>query len=98
VQLDLLSYRRTDPITSREAGEHATQFRAGDHKMILGALGRAAPQPLSAEQISDFLHWRDHVRVNRRLGELERAGQIQRTQERHTNRSGRSAFKYRVKA
>ena len=95
MQLDLLSYRRTDPITSKEAGEHASQFRAGDHQAILGALGRANPTPLSAEQISDFLRWHDHVRVNRRLGELERAGKIQRTQERHINRSGRSAFKYR---
>lgn len=95
MQLDLLNYRRSDPVTSREAGEQATQFRAGDHRAILGALGRATPNPLSAEQISDFLRWHDHVRVNRRLGELERAGQIQRTQERHINRSGRSAFKYR---
>ena len=96
MQLDLLNYRRSDPSTSKEAGDNASRFRTGDCGSILGALGRVAPQPYSAEQISQALHWASHVRVNRRLGELERAGLIERTSQRHTNQSGRRAFKYRL--
>lgn len=95
-QLDLLNYRRNDPATSREAGERATEFIDGDHADILKALRQLAV-PLAAEQISDHLKWSDHVRVNRRLKELERADRIERTEQRHTNRSGRSAFKYQLK-
>ena len=93
---DLFSfnYRRTDPETSKEAGRAAERFRSGDHKAILDALDRAQC-PLAAEQISEFIGWNDSVRVCRRLKEIECAGLIQRTSERHINKSGRGAFKYR---
>ena len=95
MQLDLLNYRRSDPSTSKEAGDNTSRFRAGDCGSILGALGSALA-PLAAEQISEVLHWASHVRANRRLKELERAGLIERTSQRHTNQSGRRAFKYRL--
>ncbi len=100
MQLDLLSffaerpnYRRTDPVTSREAGNAARKFIKGDHAEILRALRR---RPMACEEISDFLGWNDHVRANRRMSEMERDGTIARTVERHTNRSGRQAFRYRL--
>src|SRR5690242_896516 len=94
MQPDLLSWRPSDPATSKEAGRAAERFRSGDHKAILDALDRAQC-PLAAEQISEFIGWNDSVRVCRRLKEIECAGLIQRTSERHINKSGRGAFKYR---
>lgn len=90
------NYRRTDPSTSKEAGEHAERWRSGDHAAILMILQKSM-RPLAAEQIADELKWDSHVRANRRLPELERAGLIQKTEELHTNRSGRRAFKYRAR-
>lgn len=87
------NYRRSDPVTSKEAGERATKFRSGDHEEILRALRR---RPMAAEEIAAFVGWQDHVKANRRLSELERAGLIVRTDEQHTNRSGRQAFRYRI--
>ena len=50
---------------------------------------------LSHEQIGDQIGL-DHVKVNRRLSDLERDCQIEKTESRHMNRSGREAVQYRV--
>ena len=92
--MDLFTYRKSDPITSREAGEAATRFRSGDHAQILSALSDGFPR--AAEEVSIRLGWDDHVRVNRRFGELERAGLVERTEFKHINRSGRAAFRYKI--
>lgn len=111
--IDLMTrpnFCRCDPETSREAGERALSFSATDEADIYACL-RLSGVPLAAEEISDRLGWQDHgghVRVNRRLarmcdcvtdeyGALIRAALIERTEVKHVNRSGRAAFKYRVR-
>lgn len=99
--------RTSDPITSHHAAAQAVGLAASDCADIYGAL-RLSRKPMAAEEISDMLGWGNHVRVNRRLKELAepltdeygaliRRALIERTEERHTNRSGRQAFKYRVR-
>lgn len=103
MSLDLFSYqpqaanyRRTDPITSKEAGRSADKFRSEHHAAILRALSEAGV-PLAAEQIADRTPL-DYVAVGKRTIELLRGGKIERTAERHINRSGRGAFRYQLRA
>lgn len=99
--------RRTDPDTSHEAGAAANDFKGDDQEQIFQAL-QVSGKPMAAEEISDALGWGDHVRVNRRLPELAapvygdfgvtiRGALIERTEEKHVNRSGRKAYRYRVR-
>ena len=109
--IDLMTrpnFRKSDPETSRAAAERA--LIAGDEADIYACL-RLSGVPLAAEEISDRLGWQDHgghVRVNRRLsrmcdcvtdeyGALLRTALIERTEEKHVNRSGRAAFKYKIR-
>lgn len=101
MSLDLFSYqpqaanfRRTDPITSKEAGRSADKFRSEHHAAILQALTEAGV-PLAAEQIADRTSL-DTVQTCKRFAELVRAEKIERTPEQHRNRSGRIAFRYRL--
>ena len=87
--------RRDDPLTSKEAGRAAASLAQADQRSIVRALTDAG-LAMAAEEISDALNWHDHVRVNRRLSELVDQSLIVRTEERHQNRSGRYAFRYRV--
>lgn len=87
--------RATDPATSKEAGSLARRLAQADQRSIVRALTEAG-RAMAAEEISDHLGWGDHVRVNRRLSELTDQSAIERTDERHQNRSGRHAFRYRV--
>ncbi|HZP68357.1 MAG TPA: hypothetical protein VFB29_00305 [Pseudolabrys sp.] len=96
-RLDPQAWRASDPATSKAAGKAAARFRAGDHSDILRSL-RCAGRAMAAEEISDALAWGNHVRVNRRLAELESAGLVIRTSEQHTNKSGRKAFRYAATA
>ena len=88
--------RRSDPVTSHEAARKAIRLAETDEADIVRTLRRERI-PLAAEQISDILGWDDHVRVNRRLSAIVEQGLIVLTDERHMNRSGRSAFKYRAR-
>lgn len=90
------NYRRSDPLTSRDAGISAAQFVSDHHQKILNAL-RQADRPLAAEEIAERTSI-DYVQVGKRTHELLDAGKIERTQLIHINRSGRKAFKYRLRA
>ena len=101
------NYRASDPITSRDAGRAAHKWSAEHHQIILAVLRRAG-QPLAPEQIADGIGFGfqrglyafvlDTVQVCKRAAELIESGDVERTAERHTNRSGRSAFKLRIKS
>lgn len=89
------NFRTTDPITSRDAGREARKFATGDQAEILRALRR---RPMAGEEVSDFLGWNDSVRVCRRFAEMIRADMIERTADKYKNRSGREAFRHRIKS
>lgn len=92
-----MMYRRTDPDTSRAAAEDAVESITARHRaMIMATLRRAGIGALAAEQIADLAGFESHVAVNRRLPELVRAGVIERTSEKHINRSGSSAYRYKI--
>ena len=94
---DLFSYtsaRTSDPETSHAAAATVGRFAGEHHQRILAAL-REAGRPMAAEEIADVKGFKSHVPVNRRLGELASIGMVASTDERHLNRSGRRAVKYR---
>ena len=100
------NWRDSDPKTSKAAGISAQRFTADHHQIILSVLRRAG-QPLAAEQISDAIGFGfqrgtyslviDTIQVCKRLAELLEGGAIERTAEQHKNRSGRCAFRVRIK-
>lgn len=100
------NYRVSDPITSRDAGRSAHDFSVAHHQAILAVLRRAG-RPMAPEEISDalnFLYARgfvsvalDTVQTCKRVAELIDGGEVFRTAEQHTNRSGRKAFRIRIK-
>src|SRR5690242_1561205 len=100
------NYRARDPITSRDAGRSAHKFSAEHHQAILTVLRRTG-RPMAPEEISDalnFLYARgfvsialDTVQTCKRVAELKDGGEVIRTAEQHTNRSGRKAFRIRLK-
>lgn len=88
-------FRETDPATSRESAARVKEFQTEHHAAILHALS-VFVEPLAAEQISDVLGDLDKVQVGKRMSELERAGLVVLTSERHVNRSGRGGLRYRL--
>lgn len=86
--------RTADPSTSHEAAARAEKFLGAHHKSILAEMGRVGV-PLAAEQIGDAIGI-THVQVNRRLSELRDLNKVERTEEKHKNRSGSKAYKYRL--
>jgi response regulator of citrate/malate metabolism len=89
------TWRNGDPETSLEAGVAAESFVSEHHAAIILTL-KSTGRAMAAEEIADFIGWSSHVTANRRLAELADSGIIVRTEERHKNRSGRSAFRYRL--
>ena len=78
--------RRADPATSHQAAHSARELQARHHRIILDALrqhGAAGKDRIAA------LTCLSGVQVCRRLGELERAGQIKPTGRTVTSTSGR---------
>lgn len=100
------NYRPSDPKTSRDAGRSTQKFTADHHLAILAVLRRAG-RPMACEEIAqamafDYARGKvavqlDAVAIGKRSKEMIEAGLIERTAERHTNRSGRSAFRLRIK-
>lgn len=83
--------RRDDPATSQEAAQRVGELRGRHFTAILGALVHGVA--LAVEEIEDrteLTAWQ----IGRRMKELEEAGLVRRTGERHVNRSGRSAFRW----
>jgi hypothetical protein len=100
------NYRPSDPITSRDAGRSAHDFSAAHHQAILNIL-RRAERAMAPEEIADALDWAyargkssvvlDKVQICKRCAELLEGDAIERTTEQHLNRSGRKAFRIRLK-
>jgi DNA-binding HxlR family transcriptional regulator len=87
--------RTNDPATSVEAAESAEFLVGKHHGLIMDALtdfGMMAP-----EQIADRVGKMDKVEVCRRVNELEKAGLITDTGQKHVNRSGRKARVFRAR-
>ncbi len=82
--------RTTDPDTSHAAAKSMENQIGPQHQAVLSVLEQGFP--LAAEEIEDFLGYSTW----RRMGELERKGLIERTEEKHKNRSGRMAYKYKI--
>lgn len=85
--------RRSDPGTSHEAARRSRGLAARQHALILACMSDGVWR--AAEQIGDAIGL-DHVSVNRRLPELVAQAKLEPTEERHRNRSGRLAVRYRV--
>lgn len=83
-------HRTTDGDTSIDAAHAAESLRCIHFKKISNTLA-TLPFGGTAEQIADLLPL-DSVQVNRRLGEMEKSGAIERTDERRTKRTGRKAI------
>ena len=101
-QLDLFDCapkaRRTDPVTSHEAAEHAEQtgIIAGQQKIVLD-LVRRHPGNTSAELAwSDDAQGLDRYAIARRLPELVRLGKVRRGEARVCSESGRRAVTWEV--
>lgn len=90
------SARTSDADTSHDAANSMIGV-AEQHQELIHTILSGSPIPLAAEQISDRCDL-DYVAINRRLPELLRAEKIVKTELKHTNRSGRSAYKYLVHA
>lgn len=87
------AHRKSDPSTSRDAALSMADGAAGRHHRLIIKAMEEVSRPMAAEQISDMLG----IDVWRRFCELERAELIERTEEKHKNRSGRYAFRYVLK-
>jgi predicted ArsR family transcriptional regulator len=88
-----LAARQTDVDTSHDAAESMVSAAGRHHSLIMEVL--RAGGLWSAQEIANVSEI-NYIAVNRRLPELTRAGLIERTDEKHKNRSGRMAYKYRL--
>ncbi len=55
-----------------------------------------AGRPMAAEEVADVLGGISHHTITPRLSDLEQLGLVVRTDERHQNRSGKSAVRFRI--
>jgi predicted ArsR family transcriptional regulator len=87
-------FRRTDPATSRVAASRVREFKGQHHRAILAALRLG---PAGQSEIADRCGLLAH-QVNKRLGELRRAGLVETTGETRPSSSGRPERVYRATA
>lgn len=73
-QLSLTLYRRTDPITSREAAQRVKEFRVTHEGKIWGALEGAGEYGVTQNEV----HGLSPVQANRRFADMARRGLIRR--------------------
>jgi predicted ArsR family transcriptional regulator len=85
-------FRRTDPVTSKAAAASVKTFAGEHHAAILTAL---AVGPAGASGIAARCGLLGH-QVNKRLGELARAGRIVETGRVVTSGSGRSEREWQI--
>jgi hypothetical protein len=86
-----LAARRDDVDTSHAAAESMIGTARRHHRLILDVMRIGGLW--SAQEIADATYI-DYVAVGKRMCELRRSGFIYRTDKKHLNRSGRSAYKY----
>ncbi len=86
--------RRTDPATSREAGDSAREMAANHRNQILQLLQKVYPLALTHDEIDDRCGWQ-HPAAARRMKELKDDVVIVGQQRTHTGRLG-SAYRARV--
>jgi hypothetical protein len=87
--------RREDPDTSRAAAFSAKELRLRHNGLILKALLSCWDRGMTSEETADHLGL-EHPQVWRRMSELDRAGHIERLDEKRKNRSGRMAHVWRA--
>lgn len=80
--------RATDPSTSHRAADSMREAASGQRRRCL--LFLRASGPMTAAELDCVIGWRVTT-AGRRLVELERLGQVQRTEEERPTPSGRAA-------
>ncbi len=88
--------RRTDPVTSHMAAEHAKQMALDHHELILRVLRQHGP--MGKDGIASRLRGLDGVAVCRRLVELQRSGLIALTGKHVTSSAGRAEREWKAVA
>jgi predicted transcriptional regulator len=86
-----IAARRDDVDTSHAAAASMIGLAPRHHHLILRVMHKGGLW--SAQEIADAASI-DYVAISRRMCELRRSGLIYRTEKKHLNRSGRSAYKY----
>ena len=84
--------RNTDPATSHAAARSMWVGAVVHRRKILDALLYG---PLTADQLDEAIGWRATT-AGRRLGELVKAGHVERLEATDPTRSGRQAARYRL--
>ena len=90
-----LSYRSTDPETSREAAEANAPRRNEQQQRVLKALARMGERGSTDHGLASFLGMPANV-VARRRKDLEEMGLVVRTEERRKTVGGASGIVFRV--
>ena len=89
--------RRTDPVTSHEAADHAEATGTiGYQQECVAALVRQHPGNTSAELATVGFPGLDRYAIARRLPELVRLGKVRRGEIRVCSESGRRAVTWEV--
>lgn len=88
------SARRSDPVTSHMAAEHAKQMALDHHVLILRVLRQHGP--MGKDGIASRLRGLDGVAVCRRLVELQRKGEIVLTGRHVVSTAGRAEREWRA--
>ena len=90
-----LSYRSTDPETSREAAEANAPRRNEQQQKVLRALARMGERGSTDHGLASFLGMPSNV-VARRRKDLEEMGLVVRTTERRATVGGASGLVFKI--
>lgn len=90
-----LSYRRTDPDTSRQAAEDNAPRRTAQQERVLAALAFMGDEGATDAAVASHVGLPGNTIATRRR-ELETLGLVERTEERRRTPSGSTAIVFRV--